>query len=346
MSATTTATSDTPQGTDVATAASSIADLLARESGEPAEPAKKKSQAKAEPAEAQQEPEPEGETQIEAEGAEAEPEVEIEPEEEGPAEDEEEAAEPDPEKTLVTVEIDGKAQRIPLAEVTRGYLRQADYTRKTQALADERKSFDGEATAVRQERLQYAQLLPALAYQIQQSQGPEPDWQRLKEEDPVGYMLKREEWRERQSRMEAARLEYERVRETQAAEAQTQTQAQLQQEGELLVQALPAWKDKDRRNADRSKVREYGRKLGWSEEELSSVSDHRAVVVLYKAMKYDEAMQKRLSPQPPAPRSPTPQPGAARTPPPRQVSDLTRDKQRLAKTHSLRDAKSVIERLL
>ncbi|MBR0647711.1 hypothetical protein [Plastoroseomonas hellenica] len=186
-----TTTPDTPQGTDVETAASSIAELLARDSGEPgAAAAPRMSQAKADPAEAQH-PGPDGETPIDAEGPELEPEVEIEPED-PPAEADEDTTEPDPAKTLVTVEIDGKAQRLPLAEVTRGYLRQADYTRKTQALAEDRRAFDGEASAVRQERLQYAQLLPALAFQVQQMQGPEPDWARLKEEDPVGYMLKRE----------------------------------------------------------------------------------------------------------------------------------------------------------
>lgn len=338
------ATSDTPQGTDVETAASSIAELLARDSGEPGVAAAPLTpQAKADAAEAQH-PGTDGETPIDAEGSELEPEVEIEPED-PPAEGEEDAAEPDPAKTLVTVEIDGKAQRLPLAEVTRGYLRQADYTRKTQALAEDRREFDGEASAVRQERLQYAQLLPALAFQVQQMQGPEPDWARLKEEDPVGYMLKREEWRESQSRVDAARQEYERVRVAEAIATEGEMRAKLHHESDLLVQAMPVWRDRERRNTDRIKVREYGRGLGWSEEELSSVTDHRAVVVLYKAMKYDEAMQKRLTPQPPRPASPSPRPGAQH-PGPRQGADLARAKQRLAKSNSLRDAQAVIEKLL
>ncbi|HEY4252312.1 MAG TPA: hypothetical protein VGM87_13960 [Roseomonas sp.] len=340
------ATIDTPQGTDVATAASNIADILTREGGHPEKQARPKPEAEAVDAEAQQESNAEGETQIDVEEPDEGAEAEVEPEEADPAETEEDSTEPDPEKTLVTVQIGDKTERLPLAEVTKGYLRQADYTRKTQELAKERETFTGDANAVRQERLQYAQLLPALAYQIQQSQGPEPDWQRLKDEDPIGYVLKREEWRDRQQRVDAARQEYERVRVSEAEVASQAGAAHLQQEGEKLLEAMPAWKDKDRRNADRTRVRDYGRKLGWSEDELSSVTDHRAVVVLYKAMKYDEAVARRLSPQPPAPRGPSPQPSAARTPPSRQVTDLTRSKQRLAKTHSLRDAKAVIEGLL
>lgn len=339
------ATSDTPQGTDVDTAASSIAELLARDGGEPGVPARPRlPQAKADPATAEPS-DPDGMMPVDTEGADAEPDLEIEPEDPETPANADDAADADPAKTFVTVEIDGKAQRLPLAEVTRGYLRQADYTRKTQALAEERRAFDGEASDVRQERLQYAQLLPALAYQIQQMQGPEPDWARLKEEDPVGYMLKREEWRDGQSRVEAARMEYERVRMAEAIATDGELRSRLHHEGDLLVQAMPAWRDKERRNADRIKVRDYGRGLGWSEEELSSVTDHRAVVVLYKAMKYDEAMQKRLSPEPPRPRGPSPRPGSPQLAP-RQATDLSRAKQRLAKSNSLRDARAVIEKLL
>ncbi|HEY4252995.1 MAG TPA: hypothetical protein VGM87_17425 [Roseomonas sp.] len=334
---------DTPApGTGLDSAAASIADLLARDSGEPGVSAARQPRATAPAADAPPS-DPEGETPIAAE--ELDPELEIDAEADA-AEDADDAAEPDTAQTLVTIEIDGKEQRLPLAEVTRGYLRQADYARKTQALAAERQSFGEEAGAVRQERLQYAQLLPALAWQIQQMQGPEPDWARLKEDDPVGYMLQRDEWRDRQARVDAARQEYERVREAEAIATDDALRTRLRDEGALLVQAMPAWRDRERRDADRARVRDYGRKLGWSEAELSSVTDHRAVLVLYKAMQYDAAMQKRLSPAPPRPRAPAPQPGAQRPPASRQVAELTRAKQRLAQSNSLRDARAVIEQLL
>lgn len=39
---------------------------------------------------------------------------------------------------VVTIKVDGEEQRIPLSEVTAGYQRQSDYTRKTQELAEQR----------------------------------------------------------------------------------------------------------------------------------------------------------------------------------------------------------------
>ncbi len=45
------------------------------------------------------------------------------------------------------VTVDGFEQPIQVAELVNGYLRQADYTRKTQALAEERKQFEAESAA-------------------------------------------------------------------------------------------------------------------------------------------------------------------------------------------------------
>lgn len=39
----------------------------------------------------------------------------------------------------VELELDGEIVKVPLEELTKGYLRQSDYTKKTQALAEERK---------------------------------------------------------------------------------------------------------------------------------------------------------------------------------------------------------------
>lgn len=39
----------------------------------------------------------------------------------------------------VELELDGEIVKVPLEELTKGYLRQSDYTKKTQALAEERR---------------------------------------------------------------------------------------------------------------------------------------------------------------------------------------------------------------
>ena len=329
-------------GTTVGDAASAIERLLARESGVPAaseEP--EQPNAEAEQAEAQQPDDEADETQEEAEAESGAA------EEEGAADDEDQPQqEPDP-KTLVTVEIDGKAEQISLEELKRSYLRTADYTRKTQALAAERKSLHSEVQALRTERQQYAALLPALEQQLHTLMPKEPDWDRLLNDDPIEYVRQVELKRQRDEKLRAAQMEQQRLATLQTQEQARELQANLAKEREALAQAIPAWKDSAKWAADRARIREYGARLGWSDEELSGVTDHRAVTVLYKAMQFDEAMTRRPSPataQKQAAPAPV-RPGSQRTAP-RPVSDLTRAKQRLAKTNSVRDAAAVLERLL
>ncbi len=49
-----------------------------------------------------------------------------------------------PAPQMVTVRVDGQDVQIPLEEAARGYSRQADYTRKTQQLAEQRRQFEQE----------------------------------------------------------------------------------------------------------------------------------------------------------------------------------------------------------
>lgn len=344
------AAADPLKGGSVSDAADALSDVLARESGEPEAPAKPRRSTPAPAAEAEPEAEskPEDETPPAEDEADEAEDDEDEAEGEDTDEDEEDPEGEEPEDTVkVTVQVDGKTEKVSLADLKNGFLRQSDYTRKTQALAEERNAFQGQRQAIDQERRQYAQLLPALAKQVMGEQPDPSTLERLRVEDPVQYMLEREAMRDRQERIEAARQEYERIRQEQAQEVEAETIARLNREREALLQAIPAWKDADRRAKDREAIRQYGKKLGWSDEELSAVTDHRAVLVLLKAMRYDTAASKPAPrPLPPSPRAPSLPPQAARTVPPRQVTELTRAKQRLAKTGAARDAAAVIERLL
>lgn len=55
-------------------------------------------------------------------------------------------------ENLVTVRVDGEDVTVPLSEAVQGYSRTQDYTRKTQALADERTNLEAGLEEVRQYR--------------------------------------------------------------------------------------------------------------------------------------------------------------------------------------------------
>lgn len=105
--------------------------------------------------------------------------------------DEDNDDEAETQEPVFTVKVDGKTMQVPQSELVNGYQRQADYSRKTAALSEERKSFESdrtnfqtERTAVEQERGYYKSVLPQLIETInkltpqsrQQSSGHNSDW--------------------------------------------------------------------------------------------------------------------------------------------------------------------------
>lgn len=248
------------------------------------------------------------------------------------AQEGEEAEDKEPE--TYTVKVDGKEVQVTLDELLAGYSRTADYTRKTQALAEERRSFESEREAVRIEREQYKQLLPALIESIKLTV-QEPDWDALAD-NPTEYIKAQREWQEKQERIAAAQAEYQRLQEQEAAEAAQARARMMAQSAEELLKFRPEWKNPDAWASERAKLVEYGKSIGFSEDELREVYDHRAIITLWKARQYDELMSKKPKPTPK--QGPKPVPPGAKPHAPRAVSDISRAKQRLAKTGRVKDA--------
>lgn len=270
--------------------------------------------------------------------------AEAAPEDDAAADEEPEEGSEEDGPQLVTVKINGKEEQVPFEEVVKGYQRQADYSRKTAALAEERRSFEAERQAVTEERQQYAQLLGALQQQIQQTLPQEPDWQRLYAENPLEYVRQKDLWRERQEQLIAAQYEQQRVTALQAQQQQAALAHLVQENRQKLVEAVPAWKDAKRWEQDRPKLLEYGTKLGFTPEELSQTYDHRAVVALYKAMQYDALVANQ--PKPVQNKGPKAAPAGSASTAPRATSNVTKAKQRLAKTGKVSDAASLFETFL
>ena len=238
--------------------------------------------------------------------------------------------------TLVTVKIDGKTEQVTLKEALDGYQRQSDYSRKMQKLRDEAIAFQADRQQVEVERAQYSQLLGALRQQLEQFQPQEPDWEKLHREDPLNFPIVEKQWRDYKERLAATRAEQERL----AAIASQQEQAALRQQVEegrqFLIEKMPEWKDAAKWNAARNNLREYGRTVGYSDEELAQAYDPRAVLVLEKARRYDALMANR--PKPTQAPGPKPMRAGSTASSPKQATDVQRMRQRLKATGRAEDA--------
>lgn len=286
--------------------------------------------------EAPKSPKPKAEA---AEPDEDEPEAD-EAEEDAPEEesDETDEAEEDPEQPQTfTVKIDGQDVPVTLDELQRGYSRTQDYTRKTMELAEARKALEPEVQALRQERAQYAQMLPKLEAHIQQ-QWESPELQELRSTNPAEYLLRREELQQQAAVIQA---EKDRLEAAERQETEKETAARRHAEAQALLAAVPEFKDPKKYEETVG----YALGLGFTPEELQETDNHRAYVVLWKARQYDLLKAKSPAVRAKVDAVKTATPGRAQGQP-SKVTDVTRAKQRLAKTGRVEDAAAAIERML
>jgi hypothetical protein len=259
------------------------------------------------------------------------------------SEESDESEEQDQPQTF-TVKVDGKEVAVTLDELQKGYSRTQDYTRKTQQIAEVRKQVEQETQAIRAEREQYAQLLGALQAQLQTSE-PQVDLERLYHEDPIEWVRQKEVLRERQEKAYAIQAEQQRLSQLSQQEQQRAMEAHLENQKDALLAALPEWRDPKKAKAEKALVLESAKSVGFSDDDLKSVYDHRLVLLLRKAAMYDQMVSKRQGIKPVVNNGPRPaKPGAAGRV--STTTESTRAKQRLAKTGRVDDAASAIELLL
>lgn len=273
-------------------------------------------------------------------------EADVETEDE-PAETEETEDETPEQPKTFKAKVDGQDVEVTLDEALAGYSRTADYTRKTQKLADDRKAFEVEQNAIRAERQQITAKLAEVEQTFAGVQ--EPDWDKLLAEDPTSFPLIHATWQRHKEQLAAVQQQRQLYEQQLRNDAAQQFQAHLAAEAGKLSAAIPEWSDAEVAKQEKAKLVDYAHVLGFSNDELAGIADHRAMIVLRKAMLFDAAEQakadaaKKAKPKIDKVKAATPGPSSETR---RETSELTRRKQRLAKTHSVDDAASIIELML
>ena len=220
-------------------------------------------------------------------------------EEDESVEEEEESEEPGEEEgeVLYAVTVNGEEREVNLDELLSGYSRQSDYTRKTQELSEERKQmeslgqrYNSEVAQIQSERQQYMmnlqQIIESATGDLQQFSTV--DWASLKESDPIEYVTKREEFRESQEKIQAIQYQHEYARQKHLNEEETLKKTVVREEHKKLVESMPEWGEPEVQKKLASDLKSYGIEQGFTSEELSQLVDHRSVIVLLKALKYDQ----------------------------------------------------------
>lgn len=268
--------------------------------------------------------------------------LEYDDEEDGEEETEVEEVEEQP---VYRVTVDGSEIEVTQDELINGYSRQQDYTRKTQELANQRKTIEEQSKELAQRDAIYAQLLPKLEAELQASMVDEPDWKTLVDEDPVAYVREQQIWNEKKEKLEAAKAERQRL-EKEAYEKQQQQLVQFVQEGQQkLLEIIPEWKNAEVAQKEKLAIRDYGiNVLGYAPQEMDAIYDYRALLGLRNAWlnsKTVEATKKKPTQKAPARVA---RPGT--TTRKKTVAPAKRAKQVLAKSGKVQDAAKVFEQFL
>lgn len=224
-----------------------------------------------------------------------EEEVEEESEEDEPEATEEEDEDSDEveveERKTFRVKANGEEKDVTLDELVSGYQKGEDYTKKSQALADQRKAVEAEAHAVNeamQMREQYAQKLSQVQQLLQQENDDGVDLAVLKENDPIQYAIKIAEQTENNKKLQLLQQEQNKL-----AQAHQQQVAQHQaklvaHEAQMLTEKVKEFSDPKKAEQLKSEIRNFGKSIGFTDDELAQVYDHRHVIVMQKAMEYDK----------------------------------------------------------
>ena len=223
-------------------------------------------------------------------------EVEEESEEDEPDDTEDEDEDSDDEveveeRKTFRVKANGEEKDVTLNELVEGYQKGSDYTKKSQELATQRKAVEAEAHAVNeamQMREQYAQRLGQVQQLLAQDANDGTNLEELRENDPIQYAIKVAEKTENNKKLQLLQQEQNRLAGAQKNQVAQHQAKMIAHESEMLTEKVKEFSDPKKAEQIKNDIRSFGKSIGFTENELAQVYDHRHVIVMQKAMAYDK----------------------------------------------------------
>lgn len=255
---------------------------------------------------------------------------------------------PKPKPKTHKVKIDDEEIDVDEDELKRGYQRQKDYTKKTQELAEKRKASESDEAARREDRKVYAERLKTLDDTLDQMLPKEPDWTRVRAEDPDNFPRLHAEWQVLKERRAELTAERKRVTDAEDADRKTANAAFATAEAKKLAAALPDLIDNEKGPKLHESMVRVAAEYGFTAEDVDNTVDSRYLILLHDAMQYRKlkvdkaalekktADEKKLTPTLPA--------GTTRAVAPvdKEVKNAT---DRVRQTGSIQDAAAAIAAL-
>jgi hypothetical protein len=191
------------------------------------------------------------------------------------------------EEPTYTVKVAGQEYNVTLDELRNGYSRDADYRRKTEDLAYDKKQFQTESEKQRQDystKLSELNQMMSVAQQQLNAEINSADLEKLYEEDPTEAARIEHRLKKKQEKLNQA------MQKTQS-EQKKQFDGFLQDQQRKLVQKMPEFSNPEKANQLRASMNNTLQSYGFNDQEIAQVYDHRIVMLVNDAMKFRN-MQK------------------------------------------------------
>ena len=185
-------------------------------------------------------------------------------------------------------DIDGT--NVTFGELKASYQRDRKNTQGLQDFDEQRQKMGQAQNVLAQQSQQYMQALEALDKRLNDKIGKvdQGELERLRTEDPMEYFAKRDELREMEEERKTVQESAIKERQAQMSQMQAGHTELLKKEADALSKHIPEWTDPKKGGALRDKLKGYASTQGYKQEEIDTISDHRALVILRKAMLFDE----------------------------------------------------------
>jgi hypothetical protein len=264
------------------------------------------------------------------------------------SEPEESGEEVQEEEQRFVVKAAGEEREVTLQELIEGYQKGTDYHKKTNQLAEQRKTVEAEKAAIeqaKQARDAYSERLKVMDnFLSQQMQGE--DIESLKETDPIAYAVKVAERTQQEKQLAQLRAEQQRIAREQQAEHEVVMEKRLVEEAKRVAEAIPDYAHPEKGEKVRSELRSFAKSIGYSDAELANATDSRAVLTLWMASQYQKLQKAKPGVTKKVAEAPKMLRSGNATGKTIATEAAKQDFARLRKTGSRQDAARVFERFL
>ena len=250
-----------------------------------------------------------------------------------------------------STKINGKEGKVPLREVLKNFQLEGHLNQGLMKLAEERKAFEaefGRKAGEIQARVKQVEQAVSLAQKILDGEFADVNWQELQRSDPAAFQAQFGAYKMRQEAIQQLAGTVAKETEQVQAKQQADFTSYLAEQSKLLETKIPEWADKSARDKGVAELATtISDAYGITGDELKQVVDHRHVLILRDAAKWQKLQKSKpaiVNKVRAAPK--LIKPGSQQSRAAQEGLEVQKDRAKLRSTGKVSDAVAPLKRLL